>query len=806
LNQLFIRLFASAMDRFAIKKQILALEMTISLFLKQLSRRSEDLFGVFLHFSKDHRWILRYLAGRELVQCLPANLEEDQVEKDQVEKDQEKIKQLLEIWLRLAGDEKLYVREGVAKGIVSSLHQHFDLIWPFWVKAFSDTSDKVRQTAAMTLIPFVSGSLVMNKDSEQANKGPKERVEDAINQVSLDSSTKVKAIYDNYIAPHLPQDQGNQSTATTPTQKIKTFQTTAELPISKNLIDQVVGQEEAVRIIKLAARQKRSVLLIGEPGTGKSLLGQAMANLLPISDLQDILVEEGIRERNVPSVRVVPSGDGEAFIQELVRASQGKLDSLRFLFGFSYLVALTVALFYTITKDNPFYFIAGVFGIAILYWVSKGMRGNSLQNVPKLLVNNKNRKKAPFIDATGLGAGALLGDVRHDPYQSGGMETKPHHLVEPGAIHLAHQGVLFIDEVSTLSLDSQQALLSAFQEKKLAITGRSQGSSGAMIRTASIPSDFLMVLAGNLPDVEKIHPALRSRIRGYGYEVYTNDSIPDTEWNRYQLSIFIAQEVRKDGRIPHFSFQAVQAVIDQAKRMAEHPNRLTARFRELGGMIRSAGDIAVQSGASLVEAFHVEEARQLTKTLEEQKIQREQKKLNSLHEGPFPGKIQAFSTYKNTIGNRVQIWSEVFPYNEVQLMLSLAAKDRIDLLPIKSALYRYGLPGKYFIELEGVDQDWIFQELSLAIGLSSLSSAKKVKLPETVGICGVLHVNGQIGACTFFEKRVTAAEQAGIQTMIAPLANMSEVTSTKIQLVWVQTLDEAWEACISLSLNEAILS
>ena len=32
-------------------------------------------------------------------------------------------------------------------------------------------------------------------------------------------------------------------------------------------------------------------------------------------------------------------------------------------------------------------------------------------------------RSTQFIDATGAHAGALLGDVRHDPFQSGGLET-----------------------------------------------------------------------------------------------------------------------------------------------------------------------------------------------------------------------------------------------------------------------------------------------------------------------------------------------------------------------------------------------
>ena len=65
------------------------------------------------------------------------------------------------------------------------------------------------------------------------------------------------------------------------------FKTTADLKVDKNIVDQVVGQEAAVNVIKKAAAQHRHVLLIGEPGTGKSMLGLALAQLLPKEKLVD---------------------------------------------------------------------------------------------------------------------------------------------------------------------------------------------------------------------------------------------------------------------------------------------------------------------------------------------------------------------------------------------------------------------------------------------------------------------------------------------------------------------------------------
>ena len=67
-----------------------------------------------------------------------------------------------------------------------------------------------------------------------------------------------------------------------------------------------------------------------------------------------------------------------------------------------------------------------------------------------------------------------------------------------------------------------------------------------MTKTEPVPCNFVLVAAGNLDAIQGMHPALRSRIRGYGYEVYMNSTIPDSQENREKLVRFIAQEVAKD--------------------------------------------------------------------------------------------------------------------------------------------------------------------------------------------------------------------------------------------------------------------
>src|SRR3989338_3400918 len=102
---------------------------------------------------------------------------------------------------------------------------------------------------------------------------------------------------------------------------------------------------------------------------------------------------------------------------------------------------------------------------------------------------------------------------------SGGLGTPAYDRLVPGMIHIANGGVLFVDEIGNLQPHSQQELLTAMQERKYPITGQSERSSGAMVRSDPVPTDFVLIAAGAAETIQKMHPALRSRIRGYGYEV-----------------------------------------------------------------------------------------------------------------------------------------------------------------------------------------------------------------------------------------------------------------------------------------------
>ena len=401
---------------------------------------------------------------------------------------------------------------------------------------------------------------------------------------------------------------------------------TEEVPIPEKLVDQVIGQEAASIIVRKAAEQRRHMIMVGEPGTGKSMLARSMTEFLPKEQLEDILVYRNHEDENEPRIRTVPAGRGSSIISERRAHIKQQRERTNRTLLFIALVVGAALLLATISSGEILTFIFGSFLLVFGYFFLRTRLNSGEEgNIPKLLVKHERNEEVPFIDATGTLAGALLGDVRHDPFQSGAdLATPAHERVEPGAVHRANKGVLYIDEIRMLRMEEQQALLVAMQEKALSISGRSERSSGALTKSEPVPTDFILVAAGNLDSIQNMHPALRSRIRGYGYEVYVNTDMPDTERNRRRLVRFIAQEVRNEMRkdtgksIPHFDKGAIGLVLKEAQRRSGRRGKLSLRLRELGGLVRIAGDLACEEKSPMVFGEHVVRARAIAKPLEQQ--------------------------------------------------------------------------------------------------------------------------------------------------------------------------------------------
>ncbi|MDG6221704.1 MAG: AAA family ATPase [Candidatus Bathyarchaeota archaeon] len=482
----------------------------------------------------------------------------------------------------------------------------------------------------------------------------------------------------------------------------KNFESTKGYPVSDNLLEWVIGQERALDECYLCLeewvhklknlkqekwydawtdpdKEKPNVtktappgpylLLLGDPGTGKSLIGRALSvHLTELYKKEDIKLQDVVCWQNdiipgEPKISSHPAGDGKKILlkQKLKEAKRQFLQRIGvkaiiylmiivasiFMFaGFYYLwqeklawdmnvpgafgepvqtvyngnfgsfmldnfVAIGTTTFLPAGMMLMFLILVTVLGRFGIMGGAKGIGGAKSSKVPKLIVDNS-KKAAPFIDATGHGSAQLFGSIAWDPFQTGGMGTPEHQRVTAGGVHRAHQGILYIDEIKNMAPDEAITLLTVLEDGQLPITMRSRlggasGTAAMSVATEPVPCMCFLVGAGNYDSIGQVHPALMDRIYGYGKVVRMNNTMPNTMENRRKYVQFIAQEVSRFRLLP-FSKEACEEIINEGRRRSNKNNALSTKLRPMISIVKTAGTLAMNEDLKFVEAKHVKEA------------------------------------------------------------------------------------------------------------------------------------------------------------------------------------------------------
>lgn len=459
---------------------------------------------------------------------------------------------------------------------------------------------------------------------------------------------------------------------------LKDFETTEDILIPKDPLERVIGHEDIIKFVKIAAKQRRNLLLVGPPGIGKSLIAQAISFHLA-EPQEEVTVVHNPERPERPFVEVKNRKEMETQQKNLERAEgdlvspqdvpEAVAERLGFLCAncgsynnayqsicpscgadkYAHINArrkhlgdllgmfemnsgainipqerVTTTRMLNGREEVVIYERVDGDRIRVLDQHALERRRVMVEEKPKNVIVPLERKL--FIQATGASETELLGDVRHDPY--GGhpdLGTQPYERVVPGAIHEAHEGVLFVDEIVHIA-PLQRYILSAMQDKVFPIVGRNPQSAGSSVKVSDVPCDFIFVGACNIRDVQYILPPLRSRIQGEGYEILMKTTMPDTDENQSKIAQFVAQEIEMDGKIPHATRGAVEILMGDARRRAkvidDQRNALTLRLRDLGGVVRMAGDMAVMEGSNLIEEKHMVFAIENAVSIEDQILRR----------------------------------------------------------------------------------------------------------------------------------------------------------------------------------------
>ena len=332
------------------------------------------------------------------------------------------------------------------------------------------------------------------------------------------------------------------------------------------------------------------------------------------------------------------------------------------------------------------------------------------------------------------------------------------------------------------------------QEKKMSITGQSERSSGALVKSEPVPCDFVLVCAGNLDALQGMHPALRSRIRGYGYEVYMKSTMPDTDANRMDIVRFVAQEVRKDGKIPHFDKYAVAEILREAQRRSGRKGELTLRMRELGGLVRISGDMAKQKNAKFVTKEDVLLARRTARSLEQQiadesirSLKRYELFKNTGYEVGMINGLAVLSNSENTSemsGMVMPLAAEVTPAMNKKGGKIVAtgklgdiAKEAVD--NISAVIKKYTLTDlsehdihlQYVGAYNGVDGD----SASITMATVIISALEEIPIRQDMAMTGSLNVRGHVLPIGGATAKLEAAAESGIKMAIIPYENAKDV-------------------------------
>ena len=285
--------------------------------------------------------------------------------------------------------------------------------------------------------------------------------------------------------------------------------------------------------------------------------------------------------------------------------------------------------------------------------------------------------------------------------------------------------------------------------------------------------------------------------------------------NRKEKIEKLNEKRKESGRaIPHFNRESIGLILKEAQRRSGRRGRLSLRLRELGGLVRIAGDLASEEGAELVRAEHISRARAIAKPLEQQiadrYLERQSEYAMLVNRGTRVGRVNglavlgADSGLSDFSGVVLPVEAMVTPSQgrSGQVIatggLSDLAKESVTNISavvkkltgkdIKDFDLHVQFPGTH-----NVDGD----SASITMATAIISAFEGVPIEQNLAMTGSLSVRGEVLPIGGVTAKIEAAAKAGIETIIIPRSNLQDVL-----------IDEKYESMVTIrpvdSLDEVL--
>lgn len=358
------------------------------------------------------------------------------------------------------------------------------------------------------------------------------------------------------------------------------FQDTAEIELPDDPIERVIFQDRAKAAIRSIAHNRGHILMVGRPGTGKSMLAGMFNEVVEraVGDLlrpRRAIVAYPGKDRNHIRFAYERPETIEAHIQEVMDAVEtardnsgrfsldeqiGALRRVRIGLTWAAVVSVVAGVFFP-----PAFALTGLAGMgAIFLFIQENNHqaqekiqreaaasGNNpvkplYDMVPEVLYDPRNDKSL-MARVSEPNARNMKGGFRHDPYQSGNLHTPAHKRAYLGAHATAP--IIYIDELKTLVRDGYMAeLLEIMQNKSYVLEGgRAAGSGSADKSENALKADNIIIACCNHDTLAYLQQegdgAFLSRIEDRGEIVQLDSAVAETPAVLRQVAQYVAQEV-----------------------------------------------------------------------------------------------------------------------------------------------------------------------------------------------------------------------------------------------------------------------